>query len=416
MTRVLYCLVAAALLYGGTLSAQEKEKDRQAYAAALHVTYSMEGMKDVRVERDIVYRTAGDTSLTMDMYYPPSHKKGERLPVVVFVNGVGSKNLKEWGMYTDWGRLAAASGMIAVTYTSRPKEARSDTEFLLDHLRAQASRFDTDGERICLWSASANTFVGIPVAMDKSRPYVRCAVVYYGMIDVPVLRRDLPVFVARAGRDNYMLNSAIDNFVRTAVQEDMDVTFVNYVDGHHSFDIWDETEESRNIVRQTLDFMSSNLSKPIKHPLVERAPTPSRFVAVANDRGVGKAIELYHFTKKADPKAELCSEASLNLIGYYFLQEERTKDALAMFTLILAEYPDSPNAYDSMADVYAATGNGRDAVTYAEKALAMLEKDSKTEPAMKELIRKSAEEKLTRFREAKSATPVRSTDGTKPEG
>lgn len=416
MIRILCGIIAVVLLYGGDSEARAQEKDRQAYAVALPVVYSMDGMDSVHVERNLVYRTVEGTSLGMDVYYPPSYTKGKQLPVVLFVNGVGSKTMREWRAYTDWGRLTAASGMIAVTYTSRPKEARSDTEYLIDYLRSHTSELGIDGERLCLWSASANTYVGLPVAMQNNRSYVRCAVVYYGMADVPVLRRDVPVFVARAGRDNYILNSAIDDFVRTAVHEDIDVTLINHADGHHSFDIWDDMDESRRIVRQTLDFMSYNLSKPIKSSLVERAPTPSRFVAVANNKGIAKAIDLYYATKKVDPKVDICQEATLNLIGYYFLQEERTTDAIELFKMMVAEFPDSPNVYDSMADCFAAAGNGSQAIVYAEKAIAMLEKDTKMTPEVKDWIRKSAEEKLEKFRGAKAATPAQSTGSTKPGG
>src|SRR3954447_202706 len=104
------------------------------------VVYQIPGMEAVTVRRDVVYQAAeaiGDRTedrtkdsndaLTLDLYSPPDAGSGARVPAVVIVAGypdagfqrtVGCR-FKEMGSSTSWGRLIAASGMVAITYANR---------------------------------------------------------------------------------------------------------------------------------------------------------------------------------------------------------------------------------------------------------------------------------------------------------
>ncbi|HEX2060555.1 MAG TPA: hypothetical protein VHK90_07430, partial [Thermoanaerobaculia bacterium] len=74
------------------------------------VVLQVPGMDNVDVRKNIRY----DGELTFDLYRPPNSSAA--LPVVVFINGVGRPDLKEWGQYTSWPRLVAARGIAAVTH------------------------------------------------------------------------------------------------------------------------------------------------------------------------------------------------------------------------------------------------------------------------------------------------------------
>ncbi|MEJ0029475.1 MAG: hypothetical protein WDO15_03525 [Bacteroidota bacterium] len=69
------------------------------------------------------------------------------MPVVVFVNGVGSLDLYRWKIYKDWGRLVAANGMIAINYQTRRNRAPADTEQLLDYLRSNSNALSIDKDK-----------------------------------------------------------------------------------------------------------------------------------------------------------------------------------------------------------------------------------------------------------------------------
>jgi dienelactone hydrolase len=103
---------------------------------------------------------------------------------------------------------------------------------------------------------------GLAVLMTDVDPGVRGAVVYYGDSKVEKLRTDLPVYFVRAGRDNPNLNARIDDMWKRAVAAGAPWVMVNAPASQHAFDAFDETDESRRIVRETLDFYRDLFTPP----------------------------------------------------------------------------------------------------------------------------------------------------------
>jgi len=227
------------------------------------VVYAVAGMDRVEVRRDVPYKTADGAELKLDLYYPPEHRSGAPAPAVVFINGVGDRpgsKLKDWGIYQSWGRLVAASGWIGVNFEARANSA-ADISDAFAFLRAHAARLDVDPDRIAAWVCSGNVTTGLPVLMGPA-PGVRGAVVYYGTAELSSIRRDLPVFYVRAGRDNPRLNAGIAEIWKQAIGVDAPWAMVNAPVSQHAFDALDETDESRRIVRETLDFYRDLFAPP----------------------------------------------------------------------------------------------------------------------------------------------------------
>jgi len=73
------------------------------------IVYEIVGMRDVPVERGLIYQEAPD-ALTMDVYYPRNGVEGTETPAVVFVNGysdIGARTvlgcaLKEMESFVSW--------------------------------------------------------------------------------------------------------------------------------------------------------------------------------------------------------------------------------------------------------------------------------------------------------------------------
>jgi hypothetical protein len=61
-----------------------------------------------------------------------------------------------------------------------------------------------------------------------------------------------PVFIARAGKDVAFINNGIDRFVTTGLRLNVPITVVNYADGDHGFDGFNDTPESRAIIKAAL--------------------------------------------------------------------------------------------------------------------------------------------------------------------
>lgn len=257
----------------------------------MRVVYQIPGADGVTTCRDVEYRTTDTGALTMDVYCPPDAQSGARLPAVVFVAGypdlgfeskVGCK-LKEMASYVSWGQLTAASGVVAITYTNR--EPVGDLHALLDYLRQNAAELGIDENRIGVWACSGNVPLALSVLMQEACDDLKCAVLCYGLMldidgatrvadaarqwgfvnpcagkSVEDLPKDVPLFIARAGQDQVPhLNETLDRFMAKALSCNLPVTFVNHPTAPHAFDLFHDSETSREIIRQILGFMRFHL-------------------------------------------------------------------------------------------------------------------------------------------------------------
>ena len=370
------------------------------------IVYQVPAMSKVIVKENIEFKKVNDTSLTVDIYYPPAHDKKKKLPLVIFNNGVGLPDLPKWRVYRDWAKLMAVNNIIAVNYQSRRNNALEDGEALIDFMIQHATDHGIDPQKIGIWTCSANARTGMRLA-HKSRPKdIRALVVYYGGPDsLGRLRQDLPTLVVRAGLDAQFINASIENFVDQSFKQDARVELINYVDGIHAFDVYTNTQEAKAVIQRTVDFMKNYLSAPL--PLQSTLTLTNRnFMWLINNNRVEEALSEFRKAReryRADSTFQpfynaVIREDILNANAYTLLRGQRQKDALQLFQLMVESYPESPNAYDGLADAYEAVGDKSAALANAEKALQKLETVQNISPQFKEAIRRSASEKVQRLR------------------
>lgn len=252
------------------------------------VVYNLAGADAVDVRRDLPFQSADGADLFLDLYQP-SRSATTKPPVVVIVAGypdpgfekaVGCR-FKDMGSSDSWGRLCAASGIAAVTYTNR--DPARDVATLINHLRTHESEFGIDADRIGLWASSGNAPLALSVLTD-AQERIKCAALCYPLTldldggtevsaaaamfhfaqpataTIAGLPRRVPLFVARAGQDQFAgLNRALDRFIAHALGANLPITVVNYAEAPHAFDLFMDTEASRHVVRQVLAFMVFHL-------------------------------------------------------------------------------------------------------------------------------------------------------------
>lgn len=255
----------------------------------MRIVYSVPGMAQVKVQKNLVYKTVGDLQLQMDVYAPPSLRRNERRPAIIFVSGDAPwemlKDLKDWGVYVSYGQLAAASGFVGVTFNHRSTErftkirdVAGDVDDAINYVRTNADSLKIDRDKICLWAYSA----GGPFlrTMMREKPgFVRCIVTYYSMLGIAqgattdeIVReftisnylgqnpkQVAPMMIVRAGKDVPFINNSVDEFLREAVRQNINFEFINYVEGVHGFDVENNNDRTREIIKRTMDFVKLHL-------------------------------------------------------------------------------------------------------------------------------------------------------------
>ena len=84
----------------------------------------------------------------------------------------------------------------------------------------------------------------------------------------------------------------------------------------------------------------------------------------------------------------------MNTIGYDHLQAGEIQDAIEIFKLNVAGFPNSPNTYDSLSDGYIAVGQKELALQNAKRALELLPGDTKDNAQFKEGLKQVGEKKV----------------------
>jgi len=320
---------------------------------------------------------------------------------------------------TSWeplGRQLAAAGIHALSFDyrgfgesggdrfdpARAQEAQNiitnkwpgDIDTAYDFLVAQAGV-----DRTRIGAAGGSCGVAHAVRLARRHPEVRSLVLLAGPLDADGLTfitetPGLPLFAAAAADDQYDNDSPGLMQWILAMSGNPRNRFSGFKDGKHGTEIFGPHPE---LPKQIVAWYSDTL---VKSPADPKAPvtvktTPARefWQKASFLTGVAAAVQLFHETRRRDPRATLFPEAQLNLLGYLHLQAGRTAQAVELFTLNTLAYPTSANTYDSLGDAYVANGQNGLALHASEKALALLAADT-VDDNRKKAIRASAEQKI----------------------
>ena len=268
----------------------ESTKGQELELHQKRIVYQIPEMEDVVCHKGEIYYSLDSMDLEADIYTPPGLSKGSKLPVVILTNNypdvVWKKRSvvhKDWQMIISWAELIASSGMVAVTYQT--KYSPSESESLLSYLSKNSAKFNIDINRIAVFGCSGNALAAQSL-MQNDNYNIRCGVLYYGLLLTPDQKyfeeiksaqksygfylsdlnkvddipSDIPILVTRSGKDQYtLIINTIDHFLNEAVKSNAKITFINYPEGQHDFDVLDDTKTSKSIIVQTIDFLTTNL-------------------------------------------------------------------------------------------------------------------------------------------------------------
>jgi len=259
--------------------------------AEKRLVYHIPDMKNVIKHKGIIYHSGEGIKLKLDLYTPPHINKNKRLPIVILINGHPDSvtnndlgvNHKDLGYVVSWSELIAASGMIAVTYETEKSHFETDT--LIRYLQKNAETYNIDLNRMAIFGCSANTLTALSL-MQESSYMIKCAIFYYGILltpdqkyfnkidsaakeygcyradlrEIKKIPKEIPLFIVRAGKDEFQIvKETTDYFVSEIIKLNIPFTFINYAEGQHDFDVLDDTPTSKEIIKQTIDFMQIHL-------------------------------------------------------------------------------------------------------------------------------------------------------------
>jgi dienelactone hydrolase len=119
----------------------------------------------------------------------------------------------------------------------------------------------------------------LSVGLGTNAEFVKCVVAYYPVLAVPPnvvsaamapeyssieqIKRHAPrmppMLLAKAGRDAPFLNRLIDSFRDQAKASNLPPEYLEHPKGRHAFDILDDDDTSREILRRTMSFIERHL-------------------------------------------------------------------------------------------------------------------------------------------------------------
>lgn len=228
-----------------------------------HVVYTLPQADKTLLASELIYFN----DLTVDIYYPPAYDFGAKLPVVIlahsFTDMPGDLD-KDTAQHIDWAKLIAASGMIAVS--ARAGDAPiENSRRVFDFLAANADVLGVDLTRIGFWACSGQGDIVFDALEDKTLPYrqaFKAAVFDYLLLTKATPSnwpQGLPLIVVRAGKDEHIPAATINDFVAHARASNLPLEYIELADAVHGFDIYQDTQFSKDTIKHELEFLQSKL-------------------------------------------------------------------------------------------------------------------------------------------------------------
>lgn len=211
-----------------------------------------------------------------------------------------------------------------------------------------------------------------------------------------------PVFFAVADDDQYPFMVPMTELLYT-ISGSPGKKFGHYQTGHHAAEIFSVHPDLPQAIVGW--YMTTLIKTPGHAPAMAESPAiPAeiREMALLDQPGGPAQLEkTLSAARLKDPKAGFIPQDIMLWMAGEHLEAKDTAQALEIVKLNAAAYPDSPNSYDVLGEVYLSAGQKQLALENTRKALALLPKDTADPQNVRDSIKASAEERLKKL----GATP-----------
>src|SRR5882724_1774059 len=269
-----------------------------------------------------------------------------------------------------------------------------DIELAYSYLLAQP---EVEHDKVGAGGASCG--VNNSIQLARRHPAVKSLMLLSGPTNrdgrLFLISSKLPIFTAVANDDKYAGTVETMRWL-SSISPNAASRFARFPNGGHGAEMFRAHPDLADVITQWFD--ATLRGHPETVPKTQGDGIDPRELATLEqiDRPGGGAEVAGKLAKvrERDSEATLFSEVFVNLLGYEHVQMGDTKGAVEIMRLNVAAYPDSPNAYDSLSDVYLVNGQKDLALQNAKKALDLLGKDTRDPEARRNDIRDSAEQKV----------------------
>lgn len=247
------------------------DKDKAARKALLNrVLYEVPNMKDVNVEKDLVYKALDAGELKFDVYH--SLKKdsdGRGYPLILVHGRADSNRLKDMPLYQSWGRLAAASGYTAIIFNWRSYDRKTyraheeDIYDLIKYVQENADVLSVNSNHMAVIGYSAGADSAVNQAIKSNTGFIDSIIAYYGTPASTILEIENPsalppIMMVDGAQDATFPIAKNIEFVKDAMDKGYNITHLIHSKGLHAFDMVNDTEETYEIIKNTFKFVEAS--------------------------------------------------------------------------------------------------------------------------------------------------------------
>ncbi len=378
--------------------------------------YSKEAVERIRSSPDLELlkiKYMSDGLKIVGFIYKPKQTAGKKLPVVIFNRGglsdetIGPENynyLYEMHRYASEGFIVLASQYRGAGGSEGKDEvAGADTNDVMNLIPLARSLGYADMSKLFMWGYSrgammtlqairlgaplrAAAIVGAPTNLvpnlddpgfvqfargiypdfeTRKEEHVknRSAILWVDKINIPLL-------IMNGGADPGVTPSKVMTFAQKLDEQGKLYELVIYAKDDHPV-----SRNAEDRLRRTVDWFRNVRTISIVQGLGR----------VVREQGTEAAIKQYHEWKKNQPDVYDFSEPELNTLGYVLLTERRMKEAIEIFKLNVAVYPQGFNTYDSLGEAYLANNERELAIKNYKKSLELNPQNTNATDALKKI-------------------------------
>lgn len=293
------------------------------------VVYDVPDTKRVAVKNGVTYFKDATSNLQVDIYSPPGLKQNEKLPAVIFLNAIGDQpdnKVKSWEIYSSWPRLVAAHGMIGISMDADGSRIQDSLKSLFAFLESDGAKHGIDATRLGVYAASANvTQSAIYLMGDNPSKGIKAAALYYGGAPQGALRKDLPVLFILAEGDMAGFGQQAVPLWQRVTESRAPWTLVFASRQPHAFDAFEDTDESRRLVKQTIDFWKTHL-EPMPKPSWQPSDARAIVSAIYMNDPVRSEVLLRKYTSENPDDGQAFVQYARSL-----MQQQKFADAFTAF-------------------------------------------------------------------------------------